>query len=133
MARRWFPEAVDEALAVTLDSLHWNTSARTRLGISFIDAPPHEQDKERMKDWSRALPRWAYVWSRSVAVVSINQSEFLLRAIALATNEVHMLFLPDHSGVGNAHIEAATDKYDVEVAECIDATIDPAIYLCRRL
>jgi hypothetical protein len=113
-----FPEAVDEALAVTLDSLHWNTSARTRLVFLLLDAPPHEQDKERMK---RLITRAATMGIRVIPIgcSGIDKStEFLLRAIALATNGTYA-FLTDHSGVGNAHIEATTDKYDVELLNAL--------------
>lgn len=41
-----------------------------------------------------------------------------MRSIALATNGTYA-FLADHSGVGNAHIEATTDKYDVELLNAL--------------
>jgi hypothetical protein len=113
-----FPEAVDEALAVTLDSLHWNASARARLVFLVLDAPPHEQDKQRMKG---LITRAA---AKGIRVIPIGCSgidkstEFLLRSVALATNGTYA-FLTDHSGVGNAHIEATTDKYDVELLNAL--------------
>lgn len=113
-----FPEAVDEALAVTLDSLHWNASARTRLVFLLLDAPPHEQDKQRMKE---LITRAASMGIRVIPIgcSGIDKStEFLLRSIALATNGTYA-FLTDHSGVGNQHIEATTDKYDVELLNAL--------------
>lgn len=113
-----FPEAVDEALAVTLDSLHWNASARARLVFLVLDAPPHEHDKKRMRG---LITRAAAMGVRVIPIgcSGIDKStEFLLRSIALATNGTYA-FLTDHSGVGNPHIEATTDKYDVELLNAL--------------
>lgn len=108
------PEAVDEALALALDSLAWNPSARTRLLFLVLDAPPHQEAMER----TRALILKAAGMGIRVVPVACSgtdkQTEFLLRSIALATNGTYA-FLTNHSGVGNTHIEPTTDKYEVEI------------------
>ena len=49
-----------------------------------------------------------------VAGSGIDKStEYLMRSFALTTNGTYV-FLTDHSGVGNAHIEPTTDEYEVE-------------------
>ncbi|MBK7407909.1 MAG: T9SS type A sorting domain-containing protein [Saprospirales bacterium] len=40
-------------------------------------------------------------------------TEYLMRSLALCTNGTYV-FLTDHSGIGNPHIEPTTDSYEVE-------------------
>ena len=50
-----------------------------------------------------------------IAASGIDKStEYLMRAMALATNGTY-LFLTDDSGVGNPHSKPTTDKYEVEL------------------
>jgi hypothetical protein len=108
------PEALDEAIAVALDSLQWNARARTRLLFLVLDAPPHDDAKERMR---KLISRAASMGVRIIPIAcsgTDKSTEFLLRSMALATNGTYA-FLTDHSGVGNPHMEATTDKYDVEL------------------
>jgi hypothetical protein len=108
------PEAMDEALATAIDSLQWRKTARTRLLFLILDAPPHSEARERMQQLiSRAA-------AKGVRIIPIacsgtdKPTEFLLRSMALATNGTYT-FLTNHSGVGNAHIEPTTDKYEIEL------------------
>lgn len=108
------PEAVDEALGTALDSLQWNPGARTRLLFLVLDAPPHNEAKERIRNLTLKA---AAMGIRIVPVAcsgTDKSTEFLLRSIALATNGTYT-FLTNHSGVGNSHIEPTTDKYEVEL------------------
>lgn len=108
------PEAVDEALGTALDSLQWNPNARTRLLFLVLDAPPHNEAKERIRQLTLKA---AAMGIRIVPVAcsgTDKSTEFLLRSIALATNGTYA-FLTNHSGVGNSHIEPTTDKYEVEL------------------
>lgn len=108
------PEAVDEALSTALDSLQWNPGARTRLLFLVLDAPPHNEAKERIRELTLKA---AAMGIRIVPVAcsgTDKSTEFLLRSIALATNGTYA-FLTNHSGVGNPHIEPTTDKYEVEL------------------
>lgn len=109
-----YPEAVDEALATALDSLQWNKNARARLLFLVLDAPPHNEAKERIQ---QLVVRAAAMGIRIIPVAcsgTDKSTEFLLRSMALATNGTYT-FLTNHSGVGNSHIEPTTDKYEVEL------------------
>jgi hypothetical protein len=108
------PEAVDEALSIALDSLQWNKNTRTKLLFLILDAPPHDEAKERIR---QLILKAAAMGVRIVPVAcsgTDKSTEFLLRSMALATNGTYA-FLTNHSGVGNNHIEPATDKYEVEL------------------
>ncbi len=108
------PEAVDDALAAALDSLNWNPNARTRLLFLLLDAPPHNDAKERIRQLTIKAA------AKGIRIVPIacsgtdKSTEFLLRSMALATNGTYA-FLTNHSRVGNDHIEPTTDKYEVEL------------------
>ncbi|MGQ0738578.1 MAG: carboxypeptidase-like regulatory domain-containing protein [Bacteroidota bacterium] len=108
------PEALDEALSTALDSLQWNPAARTRLLFLILDAPPHNEAKERIRQLTLKAA------AKGIRIVPVacsgtdKSTEFLLRSIALATNGTYA-FLTNHSGVGYSHIEPTTDKYEVEL------------------
>jgi hypothetical protein len=108
------PEAMDEALATAIDSLHWRKTARTRLLFLIVDAPPHSEARERMQQLILQAA------AKGIRIIPIacsgtdKSTEFLLRSAALATNGTYT-FLTSHSGVGNAHIEPTTDKYEAEL------------------
>jgi len=108
------PEAVDQALSTAIDSLQWNPEARTRILFLILDAPPHNEGKEKIRELTLKAA------AKGIRIVPIacsgtdKSTEFLLRSIALATNGTYT-FLTNHSGVGNTHIEPTTDKYAVEL------------------
>ena len=113
-----FPEALDVALQVAIDSLQWNSSARTRIMFLVLDAPPHDRAKEDMK---KLIVKAATKGIRVVPIAcsGINKStEYLLRCIALATNGSYV-FLTDDSGVGNPHIKPTTDDFKVELLNAL--------------
>ncbi len=109
-----FPEAVEDALATALDSLQWNKNTRTKLLFLILDAPPHNEAKEKI----RLLTLKAAAMGIRIVPIACSgtdkSTEFLLRSMALATNGTYT-FLTNHSGVGNSHIEPTTDKYEVEL------------------
>jgi CarboxypepD_reg-like domain/Secretion system C-terminal sorting domain/von Willebrand factor type A domain len=108
------PEALDAAMSMALDSLQWNPKARTRLLFLILDAPPHNEGKERIR---KLIFKAAAMGIRIVPVAcsgTDKSTEFLLRSMALATNGTYA-FLTNHSGIGNPHIEPTTDKYEVEL------------------
>jgi hypothetical protein len=109
-----FPEAVDDAMSVALDSLAWNSNARAKLLFLVLDAPPHKADSEKMQ----ALIKKAAAMGVRIIPLACSgtdkSTEFLLRSMALATNGTYT-FLTDHSGVGDKHIEPTTDKYEMEL------------------
>lgn len=109
-----YPEALDQALSTALDSLQWNPNARTRLLFLVLDAPPHNEAKERIQE---LVIKAAAMGIRIIPIAcsgTDKSTEFLLRSMALATNGTYT-FLTNHSGVGNPHIEPTTDKYEVEL------------------
>lgn len=111
-----YPEAVDEGLEKAVNELGWSKDARARILFVILDAPPHQTQNEIMKI-QNAIASAAEKGIRIVPITAsgIDKStEFLMRSMALATNGTYV-FLTDHSGVGNAHIEPSTDSYDIEL------------------
>jgi hypothetical protein len=107
------PEAVDVALQTALDSLRWSNEARTRILFLVLDAPPHDEAKEKMYE---LIQKASAKGVRIVPVVcsgADKSTEFIMRSIALATNGDYV-FLTDESGVGLPHIKPTTDVFNVE-------------------
>jgi len=107
------PEAVDVALQTALDSLHWNSSARARILFLVLDAPPHDEAKEKVFE---LIQKASAKGVRIVPVVcsgADKSTEFIMRSLALATNGDYV-FLTDESGVGLPHIKPTTDVFKVE-------------------
>jgi hypothetical protein len=107
------PEAVDVALQTALDSLQWSPEARTRILFLVLDAPPHDEAKEKMFELIRKAS------AKGIRIVPVvcsgadKSTEFIMRSIALATNGDYV-FLTDESGVGLPHIKPTTDVFNVE-------------------
>lgn len=109
-----YPEAVDRALTVALDSLQWRKDTRTKILFLVLDAPPHNEAIERIQVLT---VKAAAMGIRIVPIAcsgTDKSTEFLLRSMALATNGTYT-FLTDNSGVGLSHIQPTTDKYEVEL------------------
>lgn len=110
-----YPEAVPEALMAALNSSGWNESARARIAFLILDAPCHE-DSATIALLHEQVLNAAAMGVRIVPVVcsGIGESgEYLLRAVALATNGTSF-FLTDDSGIGNTHLKPTTDSLIVE-------------------
>lgn len=107
-----FPEAVEEGLAVALQQ-QWSAEARCRLLFLVLDAPPHDAARARIQQLTREAAR------QGIRVIPITASgidtstEFLMRSLALSTNGTYV-FITNHSGVGNAHLQATVGSYQVE-------------------
>lgn len=111
-----FPEAVNEALDVAVNELSWSNHARARLLFLVLDAPPHEEH-EVVENLQRTIAKAAEKGIRIIPITASGidkNTEYIMRAIALATNGTYV-FLTDHSGIGNGHIDPTTDEYDVEL------------------
>jgi hypothetical protein len=109
------PEAVDQALAVAVNELSWTSQAKARLLFLILDAPPHE-NPQVLASLQQSIRQAAAQGIRIIPIAAsgIDKStEYLMRAMALATNGTYV-FLTDDSGVGDAHIKPTTDKFDVE-------------------
>lgn len=110
-----FPEAVDDALEVAMNTLSWNENALSRILFLILDAPPH-QEQNNIDKLHDAIRLAAEKGIRIVPVTcsGIDKStEYLMRSMALLTNGTYS-FLTDDSGIGNPHIKPTTDEYDVE-------------------
>ena len=110
-----YPEAVPEALMAALNSAGWEEGARARIAFLILDAPCHE-DSATLALLHDQILNAASMGVRLVPVVcsGLGESgEFLLRAIALATNGTSF-FLTDDSGIGHTHLKPTTDSLKVE-------------------
>jgi Mg-chelatase subunit ChlD len=110
-----FPEAVDEALSVTLNDIKWHENARAKIVFLILDAPPHD-DKDVKARLDKLIKQAA---EKGISIVPLacsgvdKSTEYIMRALALATNGTYT-FLTDHSDVGGSHIAPSTDRYKVE-------------------
>ena len=110
-----YPEAIPEALMAALNSSGWDAEARARIAFLVLDAPCH-QDSLTLSLLHEQVLNAAAQGVRIVPVVcsGLKESgEFLLRAMALATNGTSF-FLTDDSGIGDTHLKPATDSLKVE-------------------
>ena len=110
-----YPEAIPEALMAALNSSGWDQNARARIAFLVLDAPCH-QDSTTIALLHDQVLNAAALGVRIVPVVcsGLKESgEYLLRAIALATNGTSF-FLTDDSGIGHSHLKPTTDSLKVE-------------------
>lgn len=110
------PEAAVEAYEAAIDNMDWDDDARTKLLFVILDAPPHENPEniEKLHQLARSAAAKG-IRIIPIAASGIDKStEYLMRAMALETNGTY-LFITNHSGIGNDHIEPSTDSYKVEM------------------
>lgn len=110
-----YPEAVHSALQDAVSNQQWAGSARARLVFIILDAPPHKQQAviDAVQEEVIAAAQEG-IKIIPVAASGINkETEFLLRAMAIATNGTYT-FITDHSGIGNDHLEPTIGDYEVE-------------------
>ena len=110
-----FPEAIPEALMAALNSSGWSESARARIAFLILDAPCHS-DSATLALLHDQILNAAAQGIRIVPVVCSSMDkagEYLMRAIALATNGTSF-FLTDDSGIGHTHLKPTTDSLKVE-------------------
>jgi len=107
-----FPEAVDEALSVALQQ-QWSTEARCRLLFLVLDAPPHDDARARIQALTRQAARQGIRLIPVTASGIDTSTEFLMRSLALSTNGTYV-FITNHSGIGDTHLEATVGPYQVE-------------------
>lgn len=109
-----FPEAVDKAL-VQLNQLQWQPKARTRIAFLVLDAPPHNKPAV-INSIQYSVKTAAASGIKLIPVVASGidkTTEFLMRFIAMYTNGTYV-FITDHSGIGNKHLEPSVGEYQVE-------------------
>lgn len=109
-----FPEAVDKAL-VQLNQLQWQPEVRTRIAFLVLDAPPHNKPAV-ISSIQYSVKTAAASGIKLIPVVASGidkTTEFLMRFIAMYTNGTYV-FITDHSGIGNKHLEPSIGEYQVE-------------------
>lgn len=112
-----YPEAVHEALNNAINEHQWRDDA-VKLCFLVLDAPPHSEAEisginAQIQDY---IQKAACEGIRIIPVASSGvdtETEFLLRSYALMTGGTYV-FLTDHSGVGDSHLEPTIGEYDVE-------------------
>lgn len=110
-----FEEAVVEALNDAIYHHEWDDQADAKLLFLVLDAPPHHTDQNIQQ--IHTLIRDAN--EKGIRIIPIASSgidkntEFLLRFLSVSTNGTYM-FLTDHSGIGNDHLEPTIGFYQVE-------------------
>ncbi len=117
------PEAVHLALDNAIREHDWREDA-VKLMIFVLDAPPHyESEIQGINRHIRDLLIEASLEGiRIIPVASSGvdtDTEFLLRSYAAMTGGTYV-FLTDHSGIGNSHLEPTIGQYEVEALnECL--------------
>ena len=118
-----YPEAVHTALENAVNGHAWREDA-VKLCFMVLDAPPHEEYEIQgiNAQIANTLTDAAALGVRIIPVASSGvdkDTECLLRSYAVMTGGTY-IFLTDHSGIGNGHIEASVGEYDVEpLNECM--------------
>jgi len=125
------PEAVHSALENALNEHEWSPSARARLLILVLDAPPHGQQVV-LNSVQESAERAAELGVRIIPLTGSGiqkNTEFLMRALAVVTGGTYV-FLTDDSGVGGGHIESHVEGPEQTIGE---VTIEPLNTLLKRV
>lgn len=110
-----FPEAVHSALSVTINELQWSETSYSKIVFLILDAPPHTDTQivsQIHKDIKKAAEKGIKLIPIAASGID-KQTEFLLRYFAISTNGTYV-FITNHSGIGNNHLEATVGDYQVE-------------------
>lgn len=111
-----YPEAVHSGLAAAIDGLDWSKEARTKMNFLILDAPPHYQEGV-LSSLQKSCESASEQGIRLVPVTASGiekDTEFLMRFMAIATGGTYV-FITDHSGIGNSHLEVDSTIGDYEV------------------
>lgn len=111
-----YPEAVHSGLATAIDGLDWSEDAKAKLNFLILDAPPHYND-EVLSSLQKSTQSASEQGIRMVPVTASGiekDTEFLMRFMAIATGGTYV-FITDHSGIGNSHLEVESTIGDYEV------------------
>ena len=110
-----YPEAVVEAMQVSIDELKWSDENSTKILFLILDAPPHHSDQNINKLYDKIKE----AAKKGITIIPLaasgidKQTEYLMRTFALLTNGTYS-FLTNDSGIGNDHIKPTIDSYEVE-------------------
>lgn len=106
------PEAVAEALSESFAIDGWADDS-VKIAFLIYDAPPHSGKEAMLQS---AIASASEKGIHLIPVVSSNgsrETELFGRAAAICTNGSYV-FLTDHSGVGESHLEPIIGDYEVE-------------------
>lgn len=109
------PEAVVEAMQVSIDELKWSSGNSTKIMFLILDAPPHQSEENirKLYDKIKTAAKKGITIIPLAASDTNKETEYLMRTFALLTNGTYT-FLTNDSGIGNNHIKPTTDSYEVE-------------------
>lgn len=109
------PEAVVEAMQVSIDELKWSHENSTKIMFLILDAPPHqsEENTKKLYDKIKSAARKGITIIPLAASDTGKETEYLMRTFALLTNGTYT-FLTNDSGIGNDHIKPTAASYEVE-------------------
>lgn len=110
------PEAVDRILKETLADFDGWRDDCVKLAFLIFDAPPHDGTDAVLQ---QAVKAAAEKGIRLIPVVASNaerETELFGRALAICTGGTYV-FLTDHSGVGESHLEPIVGDYDVRLLQ----------------
>lgn len=104
MGSQDYPEAVDEALENAVSGHDWSKSARARLLLLVLDAPPHREQAaaERIRLMAAEAAKQGIRIIPVAASGADLETEMLMRTLAVATGGTYV-FLTDDSGIGDSH------------------------------
>ncbi len=112
-----YPEAVHTALENSVNGHQWRENS-VKLLFFVLDAPPHSEKEINGIDTQlrQTVTEAAEKGIRIIPVASSGvdtETEFLMRSYAVMTGGTY-IFLTNHSGVGNDHLEPTIGEYQVE-------------------
>ena len=110
-----YEEAVHTVLDEAVNTLSWREDA-TKLMFLVLDAPAHREDPDVIPSLTASLSAATEKGIRIMPIASSGvdkDTEFMLRGFSAITNGTY-IFLTNHSGVGDSHIEPSIGEYDVE-------------------
>ncbi|WP_375560898.1 VWA domain-containing protein [Bernardetia sp. OM2101] len=110
-----YPEAVHSGLDKAIFQLEWNPNAKTKIIFLILDAPAHSE-AQVIQNLQASIKEAAKLGIKVIPITAsgINKNtEALMRSFSLATNSTYV-FITNHSGIGNDHIEATVGEYEVE-------------------
>lgn len=109
------PEAVVDALQVSIDELTWSPGNSTKIMFLILDAPPHQSQEniQKLYDEIKKAAQKGITIIPLAASDTNKETEYLMRTFALLTNGTYT-FLTNDSGIGNNHIKPTIESYEVE-------------------
>ena len=111
-----YPEAVHTALEKALQDLSWAEGNYARLAFLLLDAPPHH-NQEVIASITKSIETYAANGIKLIPIAASGvdkNTEFILRLMAIFTDGTYV-FITNHSGIGNDHIEPTIGEYQVEL------------------